>query len=289
MRLNKSFKEKKEQLAYYREKNPSYNKILEFYEAVLTEQEHVTTMLNITPPDLKKELRNFNANEGFPLLNKEEFSIDVISSVSLFESLCRIGKNANERMDDNIQAIEKAILNKTLILEELLKRHSDESYVEKIASDNNIDKTILKFLIHMIILPAVHAQVEKFGKKIDTKKWLRGYCPICGSLPHISELKGEGQRYLLCSFCGFEWQSERLKCPFCENNDHNKLHYFYTEGLEIYRVDLCDNCKQYIKTVDSRKLNYEPDLIAEDITTIHLDIIAAEQNYRRPANTPWGI
>ena len=80
-----------------------------------------------------------------------------------------------------------------------------------------------------------------------------------------------------------------MKCPFCENNDHEKLHYFYAEGQETYRVDLCNNCKQYIKTVDSRKLDYEPDLNLEDIVTVHLDILALEKGFKRPTPNVWGI
>ena len=63
------------------------------------------------------------------------------------------------------------------------------------------------------------------------------------------------------------------------------------EGLiffEAYRVDLCDQCKGYIKTVDSRKLDYEPDLSLEDIVTIHLDIHALKKGYKRPVPTSWG-
>lgn len=287
--MKKSFEQKEEQIAFYREKNPTYNEILEFYAKVFTEQELIKTMLNIVPPELKKELKNFYEKEGFPLLNKEDFYIDLISSASLFKSLCRIGKITNEKMNNSIQAIENAISNKNLTIEELLKRHHDESYFGKIASDNDIDRPILKFLIHMSILPSIHAQVKMLEKNSDMKNWLKGYCPICGSLPFISELKGEGQRFLLCSFCGFEWQSERLKCPYCENSDHNKLHYFYVEGIETHRVDLCDSCKQYIKTVDSRKLNYEPDLNLEDITTMHLDILASEKGFKRPIISPFGL
>ncbi len=285
--MRKSFEEKKQVIKYYCEKNPLYNNILEFYEAVLSEQEHIKTILNINLPKIEIKLKNFYKDSA-SLLNKEDFLIDINSSISLFESLCNIGKNANEKMNNTIQAIEEAISNRTLILEDLFKRHFDESYLEKIAFDDNIEKPILKFLIHMSILPSIHKQVEMLEKNLNTKNWLKGYCPICGSLPHFSELKGEGQRYLICSFCGFEWQSERLKCPYCENSDFNKLHYFYIEGIEAHRVDLCDNCNQYIKTVDSRKLNYDPDLILEDIITMHFDILASEKGFKRPVTSPFG-
>jgi FdhE protein len=170
-----------------------------------------------------------------------------------------------------------------------LKRHSDEAYLNTIAEEFNIDKAVLNFLIHRSIQPSINANVVRLKSQVDLKNWLRGYCPICGSAPLMSELKGEGQRSYMCSFCGFHWPGERLKCPFCENRDHSKLHYFAEEGRDAYRVELCDNCRQYIKTVDSRKLAYQPDLVLEDIVTMHLDILASEKGYKRPAPSSWGL
>ena len=72
-------------------------------------------------------------------------------------------------------------------------------------------------------------------------------------------------------------------------NNHEKLHYFYAEGEEAYRIDVCDNCHQYIKTVDSRKLDHETDLHLDDIVTMHLDILATEKGYKRPVQNIWGI
>ncbi|MEW6586108.1 MAG: formate dehydrogenase accessory protein FdhE, partial [Nitrospirota bacterium] len=165
----------------------------------------------------------------------------------------------------------------------------DEKYLGDIAAKFDIDRPILKFLIHESIQPSLRANMEKLKDQVDLKNWLRGYCPICGSVPAMSLLKGEGQRYFLCSFCGFQWPSERLKCPFCENRDQQKLHYFFEEGLEAYRIDLCDQCHQYIKTVDSRRLGYESDLTLEDITTVHLDILASEKGFKRAGLSRWGL
>jgi FdhE protein len=287
--LNRPLEKSSEQIKSFIEKNPSYKSILIFYEELLKLQEAIKPSLNVPRVHVKKDVLNLQAREGFSLLNKEDFIVDIPSSVNLFESICRTGKNANEKMKENIQFIEEAILTKKLDPGELLQKHYDISYIDRVAGEYRIDKAILNFLIHMSIQPSIHANVENVKELVDLKNWLRGYCPICGSLPQISTLKGEGQRYFLCSFCGFEWHSERLKCPFCENRDHNKLHYFYEENKKVYRVDLCDNCKHYIKTIDSRELNYDPDLYLEDITTIHLDILADKQGYKRPAPTPWGI
>ena len=286
--MSKSFEDIKQQIIRLKEKYPSYKEILDFYEKIVQEQISTNPSLHVTPLEISEDLRKLQIKEGFPLINKEDFNLDIPSSVILFGSLCKIGKNATAKMNEDIQKIEKAVTDGRLHPDELLIKHYDNVFQDKIVEELDIDKAILQFLIHMSIQPSIHANVEILKDRLDLKNWLRGYCPVCGSLPRMSELKGEGQRHFLCSFCGFYWKGERLKCSFCDNKDQEKLHYFYAEGQEAYRVDLCDKCKQYIKTVDSRKLDYEPDLNLEDITTIHLDILASEKGFKKPVPSPWG-
>lgn len=286
--MSKSLEKIREQLDRLREKRPVYKELLDFYERIVEEQEDSKSTLSVAPVEIREDVRKLQIKEGFPLVDKADFSLDYHSSVMLFESLCQIGKNATDTMRENIQTIERAMRDGALNLEELLRRHFDEGYVNEIIEDLKIDERILKFIIHMSIQPSIDANVTRLKDRVDLESWLKGYCPICGLLPRMSELKGEGQRYFLCSFCGFTWPGERLRCPFCENRDHESLHYFYAEGQEVYRVDACDKCQQYIKTIDTRKLDYEPDLNLEDITTIHLDILASEKGFKRPVPNPWG-
>jgi FdhE protein len=287
--MNKTLEKIKELIEYHKKKNPAYGDVLNFYEKVMQEQESIRPELDINLLQTKNYIKSLQMKEGFPLIDKRDFIIDITSSVQLFELICRIGKNTNETMKNNIQAIEEAITINALNLKELLKGFYDDSLIDRISKEFNIEKTILIFLVHMSIQPSIHANVEILKDHIDFKKWLMGYCPICGSLPYMSELKENGQRYLICSFCDFQWPWERLKCPFCENSDHKKLHYLYAEGQEACRIDLCDKCKQYIKTVDSRKLDHEPYPDIEDITTLHLDILASDRGYKKPLPSFWGI
>jgi FdhE protein len=286
--MSESLEKLKKQIEELKKKNSAYGAILDFYERVVEEQEAFKPISKLAPLKTGKDLRTLQIKEGFPLIDKKDFILDITSSVMLFESLCKTGKNATDKMKDNILVIEDAIRDGALDIEKLLERHYDKTYIDKILEDIEIDETILNFLIHISIKPSINLNVEKLKDQISLKNWLRGYCPICGSFPQMSELMGEGQRYFMCSFCSFKWPSERLKCPFCENNDHKSLHYFYEEGQEVHRVDICDKCRQYIKTVDSRKLNYEPNLDLEDIVTIHLDILASEKGFKRPIPSLWG-
>jgi len=279
----------REQISAHRKINPVYSKILGFYEKIIEAQENIRPAVDIILPEISDELRSIQMREGFPLISPTDFVIDLPSSVKLFESICHIARNETEKMRENVQAIEEAITINALNLKELLKRHANESYLKALAEEFAIDETVLTFLVRMSTRPSIRMSAELLKKRVDLRNWLRGYCPICGSAPNMSGLKEEGKRFFQCSFCGFDWPAERLACPFCENRDHQKLHYLYAEGQEQYRADLCDKCKQYIKTVDTRKATAGPDLDVEDIATIYLDILAAEKGFKRPAPSYWGV
>jgi len=131
-----------------------------------------------------------------------------------------------------------------------------------------------------IIRPALERVAARYGDAVRKAEWEEGYCPICGRDPKIGEIRDEdGSRYLFCNQCGFEWNYLRIKCPFCGNEEQQSLAYFTIEGDERYRVDVCNECKRYIKIVDFREAKQKADLDVEDIATIHLDMLANEEGY----------
>jgi FdhE protein len=270
-----------------KKKRPAYGQMLDFYLRVREEQEKTKASLAIEPIRLKKEWKNLLAKEGFSVVEKKDFPINIEASFSLFQSLCQLGKEANPHMAEQVRKIEENIGKNKGNLKGLLRGGVDEEKVEKIAKELGLDKKVFFFLIHNSIRPSIEAAVEKLLNELDTKTWMKGYCPICGSLPHLSLLKEEvGKRFLLCSYCGYQWQTDRIVCPFCNNKDQESLHYFTAEGEENYRIDLCDKCHQYIKTIDLRVIG-EIDSSLEDLATLHLDVIASQKGYKRPIPNPW--
>ncbi len=57
----------------------------------------------------------------------------------------------------------------------------------------------------------------------------------------------------------------RIKCPYCGKRGAASLAYFTIDGDERYSVDVCNECKRYIKIVDFRKAKQKADLDVEDI------------------------
>lgn len=274
----------KNRIKQLKKKRPACQDLLGFYQKVREEQEKSRPSLKIESVPLREEWKDLLKKEGFSLLEKKDFPLDLESSVALFHSLVRIGKEATPRMAEQIEKME-GLLNQNKL--NLKKTFREIGKTDKIADKFGLDKKVLGFFVRESIRPSIEAGVVHLHGELDPESWLKGYCPMCGSLPFLSLLKGEGgKRYLLCSFCGFQWRVERFFCPFCKNKDQSSLHYFFAEGEEIYRIDTCDGCHQYIKTFNARDFEMiDPEL--EDLATLHLDLLASDKGYKRPVPSPW--
>jgi FdhE protein len=261
---------------------PSHKEVLRFYKDVITEQYKIKPKIKITTVEINKEDSKLKIVEGFPLVEKKDLTLDLSSAKKLFKRLCKIlGKN--EKASRDIERINTALKNKDINLSEVFMQTAIENqeYVGIVSNKLHLRDGVLSFIARQSIKPAFEAYADQLKGYVDQEKWWRNYCPICGSEPFLAEFKKDGARFLVCSCCGYEWRFHRLKCPFCENNDHEKLRYFYTEKEgRAYRIDVCEKCKRYIKTVDTNEVGEViPPL--EDIGTLHLDVLAQNEGYKR--------
>ena len=108
-------------------------------------------------------------------------------------------------------------------------------------------------------------------------------CPFCKRKPGLGVLRplGDGgQRSLVCSFCLAEWEFRRIVCPGCGEENYAKLPVYTAEELKHVRVEGCDSCRSYIKTVDMTKSGLaEP--IVDEMAAIPLDLWAQKQGYTK--------
>lgn len=267
------------------EKRPSHKEILEFLKGIIKEQYKVKQKIKIEPVDINEEMAKLKMREGFPLVDKKELKLDIDSATSLYKKLCTVVRKRNKKIDSDIRRINQAIGAKKMSLEELFKKvvAEDEKYLDNIAEKFKLNKELLLFLAKNSVTPVLEAYAKELKDYVNQKQWWRSYCPICGSKPIIGELQEkEGKRFLLCSSCGFKWRFKRMVCPFCGDQDPQKHRYFYIEKESRgYRVDVCEKCKKYIKTIDTRQLGEEIVLFVEDLGTLHLDILAQKEGYKR--------
>lgn len=128
------------------------------------------------------------------------------------------------------------------------------------------------------LLDPLNRSAER-DRLLDT--WSAAYCPVCGAAPHLSLIDGEeGRLTLSCGRCFARWKFHRMTCPFCGESGKQKTRYFTVENDPAHRVYVCDTCKRYLKSVDTKE---RPTAFArlEDLMTIRLDIVAKREGYVR--------
>ena len=118
---------------------------------------------------------------------------------------------------------------------------------------------------------------------LQLESYTASLCPSCSRNPVCSVLRpmGDGgQRSLLCGFCLTEWEFRRIVCPACGQEDHAKLPVYTAEAFPHIRVECCDACNTYIKSIDLTKAGLaEP--IVDELAAIPLDLWAQERGYAK--------
>lgn len=108
-------------------------------------------------------------------------------------------------------------------------------------------------------------------------------CPSCGSKPVVGVLRGEGdgaRRALICHLCGLEWPYRRVICPNCGEEDKEKLPVYTAAQIEHIRVEACDTCRTYLKSVDLTKDGFAIPQV-DEIATVALNLWADEHGYTK--------
>ncbi|HKX27500.1 MAG TPA: formate dehydrogenase accessory protein FdhE [Blastocatellia bacterium] len=117
-------------------------------------------------------------------------------------------------------------------------------------------------------------------------------CPFCGRKPQLALLSDDtslpgtlvdgaadgGRRLLMCGECLTIWPFQRIACPNCPEADPERLPYYAAEEFPNLRVECCDTCKHYLKSIDLTK-DRRPVPPVDELAAIPLDLWAIEQNY----------
>jgi len=106
-------------------------------------------------------------------------------------------------------------------------------------------------------------------------------CPLCNGRPLVGVLRPEGdgaKRFLICSRCATEWAFRRIVCPACGEETVEKLAIYTADQFAHVRVEACDSCRYYIKTVDLTKNGHAVPIV-DELATIPLNLWAQEHDY----------
>ena len=108
-------------------------------------------------------------------------------------------------------------------------------------------------------------------------------CPFCGEKPQVGVLReaGDGaKRSLVCSLCSTEWEFRRIVCPGCGEESVDKLPVYTASEFEYVRVEACESCHTYIKSVDLTKNGLAVPVV-DELATTALNVWAEENGYTK--------
>src|SRR5262245_46478973 len=101
------------------------------------------------------------------------------------------------------------------------------------------------------------------------------FCPFCGGLPQVSYLQFDpssesANRNLICAACLFSWSFRRGVCVNCGEDSPSKLAYFQADQHSHIKVESCESCRSYIKSIDLTQLGTAVPLV-DDVASAALD------------------
>jgi FdhE protein len=144
------------------------------------------------------------------------------------------------------------------------------------------------FFAHALLQPYAEYLAERTNSSTEGSPPL---CPFCGSKPQLAVLRPEGdgaKRFLLCSLCGTEWFFRRLLCPNCAEENKERLPVFSAAEFDYVRLDACDTCHTYIKSIDLTR-NGKAVPVVDELATLSLNMWAQEHNYQKLQPNLFGV
>jgi len=238
-----------------------------------------------TAPPLDRQAAADRLHAGVPLLQGAAPFVAVAAVAGLFHDLAKsvvrgeavaAGRAVLERVDSGVLDLEQAVQSALAL---------DTVAVNETLAGAGAALPVAAALLQHALAPAFHLAGEAYAPLLVNSGWGSSGCPVCGAQPLLGELRGgESRRVLRCGRCGASWEFQRLRCVYCDSRDHKNLTFWHVAGQsDFLRIDTCDGCGGYIKSMARLDpIPYEL-LPAEDLATAPLDIAALERGYGRPA------
>jgi formate dehydrogenase maturation protein FdhE len=160
----------------------------------------------------------------------------------------------------------------------LLTNVAQREDLDTAASEMGCDSPQLEFFARAYLQPLIEAIGSRCNKGSAT--WQQAKCPHCGWPPHLATLSDEleikGRRLLICSLCSCEWPFPRTTCANCLETNPDDLTHHVSESLPYIRIEICQQCQHYLKTIDLREHGLAVPIV-DDLASFELDLWCKEQ------------
>lgn len=221
------------------------------------------------PAEIEKKLK-----KGMPAYDNGSIPVDVNQACKTYFSLVeKTEKNLGKPLVELKRFLADSKSRAGQLFIESLKE--DSRTLRSLCKDYGVDPHIAHLLLQIALRPSLRKTARKIAEEFDLTEWPHGHCPVCGSAPTLARLGEESEgRTLFCSLCETSWAYPRLRCPFCENDRQEDLHYIYSENEVGIRMDMCNRCKGHLKTFDSHYPSEVIIPVLDNLATSHLDMAA---------------
>ncbi|MHB8170997.1 MAG: formate dehydrogenase accessory protein FdhE [Thermincolia bacterium] len=257
--------------------------ITELFQAL--DEVHRKYREELRPVSLSCRDKDTSLDQKAPLLNFVAFQLEVEKLKQAFNDVCGVLRRYRPEVGGSLTMLEDALSDERMLkflVEKMVWQDKDS--LAGFAKENELDEQLLSTVLFNVAKPFVTNYAGILQGQFRAELWRENFCPVCGWGAALAINSGEdNRRQLQCAMCDTEWSFKNLECPHCLNEDHETLQYLTVEDDEIYRVNVCDKCKGYIKSVNKGKLVKLESSFLTDVKTLHLDLLAQGEGYRKGA------
>jgi len=236
-----------------------------------------------TPDAVTKEAVEGRLKDGFSMVDEANVFVDAEISAELFDQLAdllaRYDTIGGADAKTLVALREKGSIDVAGLIRASLSQN--ESFFTELAEETDTDASLLAVIGENLARPVLAFHATGMEGTVELLGDNRNTCPCCGNDPVMAMLDAEsGRRFLKCSLCHTHWEFQRMECPHCGNREDGGAKYLFYDEEDPHRVDVCEECKRYVRTVDLRKTqNRTVVLDVEAIATGYLDDMAMKQGY----------
>ncbi len=263
-----------DRLQEWRESSGAPPELVEFYGRLLDIQRKAEQEADASPLNVNA-IRD-RLNTGLPALKLDELQLDWSLAQRTFIELFALFSEYPElfgELDGSLGEVTPSGLKK--VADEWLG--GERTLLAQPAT--GVGQQLLEYIIQAALRPLMLSYSRLVSGHVDRELWRRNYCPVCGGSPDFAYLEKErGARWLVCSRCDTEWLFQRLECPWCGNQDQKTLGYF-TDDEALYRLYVCERCKNYIKAIDLRRTEEQFVASLERLFTLSIDAQAQDYGF----------
>jgi formate dehydrogenase accessory protein FdhE len=169
-------------------------------------------------------------------------------------------------------------------IEDFWYRDSELIAAENVEQDKFFESTVSpseRALAWIFLQP--YAEYLADHREVAAMDGTPSTCPLCGGRPAVGVLRSEGdgaKKSLICMLCAHEWQFRRIYCPACGEEREPQMAFYSAPEIAHVRVDVCDTCHTYLKSIDLTKTGLAV-AVVDELATIPLDLWAREHGYQK--------